>query len=79
MLPLYHRASPFKGKVQKMGAWVPSALKNQQLPHGYKHQFLNRIVTGDDKCYLYVNIKQRKEWTPPEKQNIKHNDVVRMV
>ncbi|UYV76625.1 hypothetical protein LAZ67_14001499 [Cordylochernes scorpioides] len=31
--------------------------------HGaHKQQFLYRIVTGDEKWCLYVNMKQRKEW-----------------
>ena len=72
------------GKVQKLGAWVPHVLsennKNQRSTiaasllarhlstHGHKQRFLYRIVTGDEKWCLYVNMKQRKEWLSPEKQ-----------
>lgn len=73
------------GKVQKMGAWVPHLLtennKNQRSTisasllarhrstHGHKQQFLYRIVTGDEKWCLYVNMKQRKEWRSREEQS----------
>ena len=72
------------GKVQKLGAWVPHTLsennKNQRSTiaagllarhrstHGHKQRFLYRIVTGDEKWCLYVNMKQRKEWLSPKKQ-----------
>ena len=72
------------GKVQKCGAWVPHALsdnnKNQRATisagllarhrstHGHKQRFLYRIVTGDEKWCLYINMKQRKEWLSPSKQ-----------
>ncbi|KAL4703242.1 hypothetical protein ACJJTC_006489 [Scirpophaga incertulas] len=61
------------GKVQKLGAWVPNVLsennKNQRSTiaasllarhlstHGHKQRFLYRIVTGDEKWCLYVNMK----------------------
>lgn len=72
------------GKVQKLGAWVPHALndnnKNQQATisagllachqstHEHKQQFLYWIVTSDKKWCLYVNMKQRKEWLSPDKR-----------
>lgn len=72
------------GKVQKLGAWVPHLLsennKNQRSTvaasllarhrstHGHKQRFLYRIVTGDEKWCLYINMKQRKEWLNPEQQ-----------
>lgn len=72
------------GKVQKLGAWVPHVLnnenKNQRIKiasellarhrstHGHKQRFLFRIITGDEKWCLYVNMKQRKEWVSPDKQ-----------
>lgn len=72
------------GKVQKCRAWVPHALsdnnKNQRATisagllarhrstHGHKQRFLYRIVTGDKKWCLYINMKQRKEWLSPDKQ-----------
>ena len=76
------------GKVQKCGAWVPHALsdnnKNQRATisagllarhrstHGHKQRFLYRIVTGDEKWCLYINMKQRKEWLSPGKQATLH-------
>ena len=70
------------GFVQKLGAWVPHALtennKNKRLKiaaqhlarhratRDHKRRFLHRIVTGDEKWCLYVNVKQRKEWVAPE-------------
>ena len=72
------------GKVQKCGAWVPHALrdnnKNQQATtsagllahkrstHGHKQRFLYQIVTDDKKWCLYINMKQRKEWLSTGKQ-----------
>ncbi|RWR98798.1 Histone-lysine N-methyltransferase SETMAR-like protein, partial [Dinothrombium tinctorium] len=72
------------GKVQKFGAWIPHALSdnnnNQRATisagllarhrstHGHKKRFLYRIVTGDEKWCLYINMKQRKEWLSPVKQ-----------
>ena len=72
------------GKVQKLGCWVPQLLneynKNQRSTiaasllarhrssHGHKQRFLYRIVTGDEKWCLYVNIKHRKEWLSPNEQ-----------
>jgi hypothetical protein len=72
------------GKVQKLGAWVPHILtqdnKNQHvaicacllarhhLAHQQHQSFLSCIVNGDEKWCLYVNFKQRKEWLSPDKQ-----------
>ena len=66
------------GKVHNCGESVPHALsdnnKNQRATistgllarhrstHGHKQRFLYRIVTGDEKWWLYINMKQRKEW-----------------
>uniref|UniRef100_A0A1I7X1C4 HTH_48 domain-containing protein n=1 Tax=Heterorhabditis bacteriophora TaxID=37862 RepID=A0A1I7X1C4_HETBA len=74
------------GKGQKCGAWVPHALsdndKNQRATicagllarhrstYGHKQRFLYRIVTGDKKWCLYINMKQRKEWLSSGKQAI---------
>ena len=33
--------------------------------HSHKQHFLYRIVTGNEKWCLYINIKQRKEWVAP--------------
>lgn len=72
------------GKVQKLGAWVPHTLKechkNQRVSISasllarhqsavQQHQsFLSRIVTGDEKWCLYVNLKHKKAWVSPQKQ-----------
>lgn len=72
------------GKVQKFGAWVPYVLndniRNQRstivagllarhrATHGHNERFLYRIITGDEKWCLYVNMKQRKQWLSPDKQ-----------
>jgi hypothetical protein len=71
------------GKVQKLGAWVPHVLtqdnKNQRVAicasllachHlARQHQpFLSCNITGDEKWCLYINFKQRKEWLSPDKQ-----------
>ena len=64
-------------KVQKLGVWVPHALrqnnKNQRvavcayllachrLDREHYWQFLSCIVTGDEKWCLYGNISKRKE------------------
>lgn len=66
------------GFTQKLGAWVPHELteKNKEKrltiaaqhlarhrsTRGHKQRFLHRIVTGDEKWCLYINMKQRKEW-----------------
>lgn len=72
------------GKVQKLGAWVPHALSQNnkdcrviacasllarhRLARQQHQSFLSRIITGDEKWCLYVNFKQRKEWLSPDKQ-----------
>lgn len=72
------------GKVQKFGAWVPHCLseknRNQRITiaasllarhrstHSHKERFLYRIVTGDEKWCLYINMRQRKEWLSPDKK-----------
>lgn len=69
------------GKVQRLGAWVPHELNERQREkrltvaaqhlarhrgtRGHKERFLYRIVTGDEKWCLYVNLRQRKEWMSP--------------
>lgn len=68
------------GFEQKFGAWVPHKLSDQDKENrlqiaaqllarhratcGHKERFLQRIVTGDEKWCLYVNMRQRKEWVP---------------
>ena len=75
------------GKVQKGGASVPSALsddnENQRvtISSGLHARHLStdgqkktiyRIVTGDKKWCLYINMKQCKEWLSPGKQATQH-------
>ena len=66
------------GFAEKLGVWVPHELSknnkenhlqiaSQYLAHhgatrGHKQCFLYRIITGDEKWCLYINMKQRKEW-----------------
>ena len=81
------------GKVQRFGSWVPHLLseKNKNMrsiiasnlltrhrrTYGHKQRFLYRIITGDEKWCLYLNVKHRKEWvnrgepaTPRPKQDL---------
>ena len=37
-------------------------LARHRATRGHKQRFLYRIVTGDEKWCLYINMKQRKEW-----------------
>ena len=69
------------GFAEKLGVGVPYKLSennkenrlqiaSQHLArhraiHGHKQHFLYRIVTGDEKWCLYINMKQRKEWVAP--------------
>lgn len=73
------------GKVQKLGAWVPHALSESnklqrstiaagllarhKATRGYKDRFLHRIITGDEKWCVYVNMNHRKQWLSPNKKN----------
>lgn len=72
------------GKVQKLGAWVPHALTQNnkdcraiisasllarhRLARQQHQPFLSRIITGDEKWCLYINFKERKEWLSLNKQ-----------
>jgi histone-lysine N-methyltransferase SETMAR len=72
------------GKVRKLGAWVPhtltinnkiqrstisaSLLARHRRTGGHPERFLHRIITGDEKWCLYINVKQRAEWLSPDKQ-----------
>ena len=69
------------GYAEKLEVWVPYELsKNnkenhlqiatQHLAHhrptySYKQHFLYRIITGDEKWCLYININQKKKWVAP--------------
>ena len=64
-----------------LGVWMPHELSknnkencpqiasqhlaHHQATHGHKQHFLYRIITGDEKWCLYINMKQRKEWVAP--------------
>ena len=61
------------GKVLKFGKWIPHNLseinKNQRLSicasllsRQNADPFLERIVTGDEKWVLYVNLGRRRQW-----------------
>ena len=66
--------------AEKLGVWVPHELSennkenrlqmaSQHSPaieqHAVTNSALYRIVTGDEKWCLYINMKQRKEWVAP--------------
>ena len=68
------------GFAEKLGVWVPHELsKNKEnrlqitsqhlachrATCSHKQRFLYRIITGDEKWCLYINMKQRKEWVAP--------------
>lgn len=61
------------GKIQKYGSWVPHELSADNkiqrvsvcaslLSHHHSYRFLDRIVTGDEKWVLYVNIRRKRQW-----------------
>ena len=61
------------GFTNKIGEWVPHELteKNKQdrvkvftelLKRNKESPFLDRMVTGDEKWVLYVNVHRHKEW-----------------
>lgn len=61
------------GKVNKAGVWVPHELSPENLLQRMTicssllsrqevDPFLKRIVTGDEKWVLYVNVKRKNQW-----------------
>lgn len=61
------------GKVYKLAQWVPHDLSERDrqrraevatflLSYRRTENWLNSIVTGDEKWCLYVNIKRRRSW-----------------
>lgn len=61
------------GKIQKFGKWIPHKLSevnrnqriticNSLLSRQNSIPFLERIVTGDEKWVLYLNLKRRPQW-----------------
>ena len=66
------------GKVQRLGKWIPCDLSENNLmqrleicivlsSRQYREPFLDRIVTGNEKWVLYVNMKRRKQWVDKDK------------
>jgi histone-lysine N-methyltransferase SETMAR len=65
------------GKVQKLGVWVPHELSavnrlcrettcSALLSRLDKEPFLDRIITGDEKWVLYVNVTRKRQWLDPD-------------
>ena len=61
------------GKVQKLGIWVPHILTENNmhqrltvcsslLTRHNQEPFLDRIVTGDEKWVLYINLQRKPQW-----------------
>ena len=64
------------GMIQKQGNWIPCELKPRDVKRGCfaceqliqrenRKGFLDRIVTGEEKCLHYDNPKRRKSWALP--------------
>ena len=69
------------GFAEKLGVWVPHELSENnkenclqiasqhlarhRATRSHKQRFLYRIITGDEKWCLYINMKQRKKWVVP--------------
>lgn len=69
------------GKSNKAGIWVPHQLSHENLlqrisictsllAREKSNSFLNRIVTGDEKCVLYVNAERKNQWLSPGQKPI---------
>lgn len=67
------------GKVWKLGNWLPHELTEAQklqrvvicssLLSRHNHEsFLNRIVAGDEKYVLYVNVHRKRQWVDKDKK-----------
>jgi [histone H3]-lysine36 N-dimethyltransferase SETMAR len=61
------------GKTNRQGIWVPHELSLANREHRVdicssllsrqeNDPFLGRVVTGDEKWVLYVNVKRKKQW-----------------
>lgn len=64
------------GKVHKFGSWVPHELSENDklqrfttctslLSRQNREPFLERLVTGDEKWALYVNVRHKRQWLDP--------------
>lgn len=73
----YHLAK--LGLVQKFGAWVPHRLTDDQkeqrvsicnslLSRHRRFDWLNNVVTGDEKWVLYANHTRKRQWLPREEK-----------
>jgi histone-lysine N-methyltransferase SETMAR len=69
------------GKVNRHGVWVPHKLTIEQqmqrssvcaslLARQKVDPFLERIVTGDEKWVLYINVTRKKQWLSPGQQPV---------
>jgi len=67
------------GKVQKFGCWIPHQLseKNlhdrveccvQLLSRSRRYDWLDNVVTGDEKWCLYVNHTRKRQWVDAAEQ-----------
>lgn len=67
------------GKVSKLGSWVPHELSQKDLDQRadictnllskQRHfQWLNSIVTGDEKWVLYANQTRKRQWLSMEEE-----------
>lgn len=65
------------GKILKMGVWVPHELTPANkitrsvtcaslISRFETEPFLDRIVTGDEKWVLYVNVTHKRQWRDPD-------------
>jgi histone-lysine N-methyltransferase SETMAR len=67
------------GKVCKLSVWVPHKLTDENrtqrtticsglLSRQETDPFLERIITGDEKWVLYVNVQRDKQWLDPNQK-----------
>ena len=69
------------GFVQKLGAWVPHSLTDDQkalrvnvcsslLSRKRRFEWLKNLITGDEKWLLYINHTRKRQWLPAEQEPI---------
>jgi histone-lysine N-methyltransferase SETMAR len=67
------------GKVLKLGTWVPHVLTednkasrvticNSLLLHPHREDFLNQIITGDEKWVMFANHTRKRQWVDRHQQ-----------
>ena len=67
------------GKMVKLGCWIPNALWRQQfdqpsevcnflLSKHRRFDWLDHIVTGDEKWVVYVNHSRKRQWVDADEQ-----------